>query len=677
MGKLFILDTTDHIRAFREARMKIIFFSYQWLSWTRSGPNREQWQYMRSAIGDYCKLKTINLSTVYIWLDILSIPQLHHAIKSLAVNSLYTYATAADVFIVIAPNSKHENTHEPTNLHSYKSRIWCRVEQIAHVCSHGLESMFVKVPDGLTQLEEAWFQEVVRIFDADMTCCRLKHQGLDHCDKESLVLVLLGLWYKMCASQRGIHMHMGLGDEDEGIKMVYALIVPQKDKVFPATMNFVTSDHVERRTLFGDLISRLERHIEVHTDTSLIQDGAAESSTFPLVVRHSLDVFKLEVRNRVNTSNRGSVVRYARAATASVSTIGKKVKWSSTSHLQGESGHMFEARASGRIGRTSVDDDIEFMSSVQDGALNVHVGDEDLENVARGSLLRFKTCADLLSKQGEVYADASGMDAEGSDEVSVHAGDADLENVAPGVLLRHNTCPDLLSKQGEVYADAGVMDAAGGDEESGIPFRRAATFENRRKANPSNNTTTLRQRRQSSEHEHVGLSAGSPITASASPALSLPLGKLRGSESALNTTLHDGHADAGPKSSSGSPGSPAEEDRLVKHRFQISEKDRLVKHRRRRVHAPKTLRVPLHRREGRATTYADGVSSSSSGTTYAAGVSSQHPEATRSELDGGVRSLDVPLAVHRPSPRSRSRKQADDGARSEDVRPLGIGRSSV
>ena len=52
------------------------------------------------------------MGQTYVWLDIFSIPQFHNGCKLLAVNSLYVYATAADEFTIIAPDSVHVSTGE-------------------------------------------------------------------------------------------------------------------------------------------------------------------------------------------------------------------------------------------------------------------------------------------------------------------------------------------------------------------------------------------------------------------------------------------------------------------------------------------------------------------------------------------------------------------------------------
>ena len=107
------------------------------------------------------------------WLDIFSIPQFHDGCKLLAVNSFYVYATAADTLIIIAPDSVHANTGEVANLESYKTRVWCRVEQVVHLSAHSLETMFIMSGDHCVLMTDSLMGESVCIFDAQMTWCRL------------------------------------------------------------------------------------------------------------------------------------------------------------------------------------------------------------------------------------------------------------------------------------------------------------------------------------------------------------------------------------------------------------------------------------------------------------------------------------------------------------------------
>ena len=112
-----------------------------------------------------------------------SIPQFHDGCKLLAVNALYVYGAAADVFIIIAPDSVHVNTGEIANLESYKTRVWCGVEQFANFSAHSREAMFIMTSDQLEPMTNSWMSEVVCIFDAQMICCRLQHTGMNKCDR--------------------------------------------------------------------------------------------------------------------------------------------------------------------------------------------------------------------------------------------------------------------------------------------------------------------------------------------------------------------------------------------------------------------------------------------------------------------------------------------------------------
>ena len=49
-----------------------------------------------------------DMSRLYIWLDLLSIPQRNDTLKRLAVNSLYTHARQADALVIVEPDSEHQ-----------------------------------------------------------------------------------------------------------------------------------------------------------------------------------------------------------------------------------------------------------------------------------------------------------------------------------------------------------------------------------------------------------------------------------------------------------------------------------------------------------------------------------------------------------------------------------------
>ena len=98
---------------------------------------------------------------------------------------------------------------------------------------------------------------------AQITCCRLKHKGRNQCDQESLVLPLLGFWYQLMRKDRhDLRTARVSSPENSQAKALYDLMCNQRDKIFPKRFQFVkgrtTTNDIEKRVLFGDLIQRVE-----------------------------------------------------------------------------------------------------------------------------------------------------------------------------------------------------------------------------------------------------------------------------------------------------------------------------------------------------------------------------------------------------------------------------------
>ena len=87
--------------------------------------------------------------------------------------------------------------------------------------------------------------------NGEFTCCRLGHPRGEPCDREALMLPLLGLYADIYAERHGKHAE------------AYAFIEPLKHRLFPETFEYVHKglDGVETTTtqvLFGDLIAAVE-----------------------------------------------------------------------------------------------------------------------------------------------------------------------------------------------------------------------------------------------------------------------------------------------------------------------------------------------------------------------------------------------------------------------------------
>ena len=202
----------------------------------------------------------LDMTGIYVWLDILSITQQKQKLKALAVNSLCTYASQADAMIIVAPDSQHHNQKILANLQTYKCRVWTRAEQVSFFTKSGASKMFI-ITENFGEVPEGWMADVAALFEGDMTCCARKHQGGGPCDKESLVLPMLGMYFNGSIewSARNFQRKQSSPSTTETHlnqnEFVYELTSTQKLSMFPQTHDYMTpSGKVIKQELFGKSI---------------------------------------------------------------------------------------------------------------------------------------------------------------------------------------------------------------------------------------------------------------------------------------------------------------------------------------------------------------------------------------------------------------------------------------
>eukprot|EP00929_Paragymnodinium_shiwhaense_P036221 TRINITY_DN19440_c0_g1_i5.p1 TRINITY_DN19440_c0_g1~~TRINITY_DN19440_c0_g1_i5.p1 ORF type:complete len:1252 (+),score=132.38 TRINITY_DN19440_c0_g1_i5:104-3859(+) len=270
-GHIHYLDSLCEVERFKEAGKMILFFSYPWLSWYRSGPSALQLECMQAAAKEIGRRQDHHLALcdLYIWLDVLSIPQGNETCKKLAIDSLYGYASSADVLVAICPAARHEQTAEEVGIASYKSRVWCRVEQIAHCCCNGFQNMAYSVEPGkLVAIDEEWIRSIMYIFEGQTTCCRLKHVGFQQCDQELLVPTMLAMYSRM--------LHNVLESEEEDVQPLCRMMESDRDRVFPHNFTFVTeNDRRVQRQLFGPLMILIKEYVLTERGRSFLAKLAA------------------------------------------------------------------------------------------------------------------------------------------------------------------------------------------------------------------------------------------------------------------------------------------------------------------------------------------------------------------------------------------------------------------
>lgn len=132
---------------------------------------------------------------------------------------------------------------------------------------NGIEGMYVaESKDSLVAVKNDFFQESLFVFKGDLTCCRLEHKGMMACDRQSLVIPLLGLYGEL---QRASHeANKGKDVDPSTLSSVNGFlneIEKHQESVFPRTFKRVmwqNKKRVEEEViLFGDLIDRMKARV--------------------------------------------------------------------------------------------------------------------------------------------------------------------------------------------------------------------------------------------------------------------------------------------------------------------------------------------------------------------------------------------------------------------------------
>eukprot|EP00573_Skeletonema_grethae_P003344 CAMPEP_0201690996 /NCGR_PEP_ID=MMETSP0578-20130828/4272_1 /ASSEMBLY_ACC=CAM_ASM_000663 /TAXON_ID=267565 /ORGANISM="Skeletonema grethea, Strain CCMP 1804" /LENGTH=1068 /DNA_ID=CAMNT_0048176103 /DNA_START=182 /DNA_END=3388 /DNA_ORIENTATION=+ len=285
--KLTVLDSLADVDSFIAAGKHIVFFSHQWTSFTVPDPSNSQYEAMRVSLRELAKSNgwDESLKDVFVWVDYSCIPQANPSTQNLAIRSLAAYASSATYFIIVAPDTKHADLDDKCDLTTYQLRMWCRAEQVCHSMRNGTEGMYLALGDGgdLVPVETDFFQESLHVFDGQLTCCRLEHKGMSACDRQSLVVPLLGLYGELYrAAVEGVKG--GTAESLSSVKAFLDEIQKHQDSVFPPTFQRViwrkNKKVTEEVMLFGDLIERMKHRIDHGQGFSYEEDtGTASTKT--------------------------------------------------------------------------------------------------------------------------------------------------------------------------------------------------------------------------------------------------------------------------------------------------------------------------------------------------------------------------------------------------------------
>jgi len=244
-----------------------VFLSHQWLAYDDPDPDGVHVAAMRSAVESVSKHAGVPLERVRVWLDVVSIPQKNTGEQKLAMASLPTFAAVCNYFVVVAPETVHADTDCKCDAVSYRRRAWCRAEVMSCWARNGTGDMYLSTNQTLEPLAPSndVLAESLDVFSGELTCCSLGHPNGCLCDREHLMLPMLGMYGMVYRDRHGV------------ARDAYAVLEPIREKLFPKT--FVYSRFVEdgvrgdgdcgnekietTEPLFGDLVEAVERDIDL------------------------------------------------------------------------------------------------------------------------------------------------------------------------------------------------------------------------------------------------------------------------------------------------------------------------------------------------------------------------------------------------------------------------------
>lgn len=264
--KLTVLDSLSDVDAFIAVGKHVVFFSHQWTSFKNPDPSGDQYDVMCASMRVLTRRNgwDESLKDVFVWVDYSCIPQANSSTQNLAIRSLAAYASSATYFIIIAPETSHADLENTCDINTYQKRMWCRAEQVCHSMRNGTDGMYLATSNAsLEPVKNNFFIESLHVFDGELTCCRLEHKGMGACDRQSLVIPLLGLYGELA---RASHEAKTKGAENlVSVDTFLMEIEKHQEDVFPRTFirvmwrkNMRVSEEV---MLFGDLIDRMKAKI--------------------------------------------------------------------------------------------------------------------------------------------------------------------------------------------------------------------------------------------------------------------------------------------------------------------------------------------------------------------------------------------------------------------------------
>ncbi|CAK9014927.1 unnamed protein product [Durusdinium trenchii] len=212
----------------------VAFISHQWAGFEHPDPEGIQYRSMVVAVKEVISR---GLKCSWIWVDYSSIPQQNAFQQQTAINSLSVYASYCSVFLSVVPPCKHADSGHDVDIHSYCSRAWCRLEKLSYAtCSWEEERLaFLCTEEGISNDWAGVFNDesVLDVLGGQFSCCTRNHPDDRPCDKQKIVGVMLGIFWRILATNRD-------APHRKHARTLLRLVEKDEEKYFPKTASYRT-----------------------------------------------------------------------------------------------------------------------------------------------------------------------------------------------------------------------------------------------------------------------------------------------------------------------------------------------------------------------------------------------------------------------------------------------------
>lgn len=267
MHMLVALHTFEQAEAFfGSGKRQTVFMSHQWLGFGCADPNNDH--YPAFVVAAQCISQHIGVAKdmLYLWVDVLSIPQACRFTQQLAIETLTMYCTLCAYFCIVANPTKHYHSGELLNYKTYMSRGWCRLEQFTRLVTNGgPKNMFTFDSSSLVDFRFD-LQEVtdgLLVQEGTFTCCQRNHPtGEADCDKYKCVDTQLGLYNMLRENARKV-------DASQNMIDMYNFMQKEKEQVFPRVYFQNLVDKLEELNIISNFENSMSTNVDLSAKQSL------------------------------------------------------------------------------------------------------------------------------------------------------------------------------------------------------------------------------------------------------------------------------------------------------------------------------------------------------------------------------------------------------------------------